>query len=115
VFIVYSQGGKMVADYYIAGFDSRINGIGSQETHCPSAECTPGKVFPLGAHTAIKDVIDSDPTALDRLRPTDRVREIIKRVAKKIPNVVGGPTSVVEFTPTGGPKWIDKGKCADSN
>jgi hypothetical protein len=114
LFFVYNKDGEMVADYSFTGFDSRISGIGAQTRHCPSAECTPGTVIPMGHRLEIAQVMNSDPT-LARLGPIDAVREIIQRVATQIPDVVGPPISIVKITPEGGPQWIDKGKCGDSD
>jgi hypothetical protein len=113
-FFAYDEGGRMVADFYVAAFDSGINGIGEQRMHCPSAECAPGTVFALGRVAEIEQILRSYSTPPTRLEIVGRIRDIIKRVAQRLPDVVGGSVSILEITPDGH-KWIEDGKCSDSN
>jgi hypothetical protein len=102
----YNEGGSMVVDYYVAGFDSGINGIRELKMHCPSAECHPGTVFFLGRKTETAQILKSYPTSpRNRVDIVDRIRDVIQRVAVQIPAVVGGPISILEITPDGH-KWI---------
>jgi hypothetical protein len=47
LFFVYPKSGDLVADHYIAGFDSRIGGIGRENASCPSDRCIPGTLIIL--------------------------------------------------------------------
>ena len=100
----------MGAERYITGFDSQTNGIKEDKIVCPSDRCTPGTVLPLGETEEIGRIINSYPPQ-DSTGPIDWVREVIRRVAAQIPDVVGPPISIIKITPDGRHEWIDTGKC----
>jgi hypothetical protein len=114
LFFVYNIGGHLGAERYITAFDRHTNGINEDKVVCPSDRCTPGKVFPLGQIEEIGRITNSYPPQ-NSTGPIDWVREVIRRVAAQIPDVVGPPISIIKITPDGRHEWIDPGKCGDSN
>jgi hypothetical protein len=115
LFLTYNEGGSMVADYYAARYENSTNKIVEPKRHCPSPECTPGMVFPMGHTPEILQIAKSYSTIPAQSEIPDRFREIIQRVAEQLPNAVGGPISILKITPDGRHEWIASGKCSDSN
>ena len=105
----------MVTDSYAARYDNSTNKIIESKMHCPSPECSPGIVFPMGHDAEILQVLSSSPKIQSESEIPDRFREIIQRVAAQLPDVVGGPTSILKITPDGRHEWIASGKCSDPN
>jgi hypothetical protein len=115
VLFTYSEHGCMVEDLYVAAFDISVRKVVEQVIHCSITECDPGRTFTLGYPTVIKDVINSKRDVWSHLATVDAVRGILQEVVDTRPDVIGRPLSIIEYTPPGGPKWIEKGKCGDSN
>ena len=110
----YNDGNEMAVDYYTVIFDDSINGLVQHRVHCPSPQCSVGSVIPLGRKKEIRGIMQSDPAIQTMPNISDRIRYIIQRAAKRIPDAVGGPISILKITP-GGHEWIENGKCSDSN
>jgi hypothetical protein len=107
IVFAYSQDGKMRLEYFDIAFDENRNKFVTRTIRCPE-QCNVGVIFPLGAREEIKQVIRSNPEFLDSNPMSLGIRSIIQEVSRLVPDVVGGPISIIKLTPMAGMSGLIK-------